>query len=298
MQGIIVKALSGFYYVKAGEEIIECKAKGVFRNKGVSPLVGDRVEIETDGNSGTVCKILPRKNFLLRPPVANIDKAFIISSYENPKPNTTVIDTMTSICEYNGIKPIIVFNKSDMGDFSQYREIYSRTGYKVIVCCSRDKSGIDEIKSETENCVSVFTGNSGVGKSSILNALEPALLLKTGEVSEKLGRGRHTTRHTQLFKAGNGLIADTAGFSSLETDRNDYGYKENLAQTFIEFTPFLNSCRFSDCTHTAETGCAVLQAVEEGVIPISRHKSYVALYNELKDLKPWQISKNSNCTPK
>ena len=294
MQGIIVKALSGFYYVENGDNVIECRARGALKNKGISPLVGDMVEFSASSKQEgyAVEKILPRKNSLVRPPVANIDKAFIVSSYTTPAPNYLIIDTLIAICEYKNILPVLVFNKSDLGDFTDWCECYTDAGYKVIVTSAEEASGIEELANEFQNCVSVLTGNSGVGKSSLLNLLIPELNLKTGEISEKLGRGRHTTRHTQLYKLPHGgYVADTPGFSSLEIDKTDYDFKENLAYCFKEFEQYLPNCKFTGCSHTGEKGCAVCDAVNNGKIAKSRFDSYILLYNELKDLKKWQIDK-------
>ncbi len=292
MQGIIVKAISGFYYVKTPNGIFECKARGSFRKSGITPLCGDNAEITVlDNSHGTVEKILNRKNFLYRPPIANVDKAFIVSSYETPAPNALILDTFTTICEYKNITPILIFNKSDLGDFSEWVNCYNQVGYKTIVCSAKDGSGLSEIRNELKNSVSVFTGNSGVGKSSLLNCLFGNLDLKTGAVSEKLGRGRHTTRHVELFEFSEGFVADTPGFSEIELDADDYGIKEQLPNCFVEFSDFLQSCKFTGCSHTGEKGCAVCAAAASGLIPASRLNSYKMLFNELKGLKEWQISK-------
>ena len=292
MQGIIIKAISGFYYVKHEDETIECKAKGAFRNEGISPMVGDLVEfdLKDDNSHGILRNVVGRKNSLYRPPVANVDKAFIVSAFENPAPNTLIIDTMTAICEHNGVTPILVFNKSDLGDFDEWYNIYTKTSYKVILTSAKNSDGIEQIKNELKSGISVFTGNSGVGKSSLLNSLMPALALKTGEVSEKLGRGRHTTRHVELFRSGyGGYVADTPGFATIEADKTDYSFKENLENLFPEFAPYLGACRFIGCSHTDDVGCAVCSAAESGEIAVSRLDSYKFLYNELKDLKKWQF---------
>jgi len=293
MTGIIIKALSGFYYAGVEGVIYECKARGSFRKSGISPLVGDRVEIEITGeNTGVVDKILPRKNAIIRPAVANIDKIFIVSSHTNPQPNAFLIDKMTVTARYNNIEPIIVFNKCDMGDFSNWEKIYKGAGFKVYTVSAEENIGMDNIRLELEDCVSAFTGNSGVGKSSILNRLLGETI-ETGEVSEKLGRGRHTTRHTQLYPVGNnGFVADTPGFSTFELTSDNYDLKEKLADCFFDFDTFTPYCRFSGCTHTKESGCAVLEAVGKGEIEESRHKSYLQLFEDMKDLKPWQSKKN------
>lgn len=289
MEGVIIKALSGFYYVSSEDIVYQCKARGSFRKSGISPLVGDKVQFEaTEGGNGIVDAVLQRINCLERPPVANIEKLFIVSSFEAPAPNTLVIDKMTVIARHNEIEPVIVFNKSDMGDFGKWVDIYNRAGFKTFVVSASKGDGMDELESELKGTISAFTGNSGVGKSSILNYWLGEDTIATGEISEKLGRGRHTTRHTQLYPLPfGGFVADTPGFSSLEVDSFDYSLKENLAEYFEEFGEFSHNCRFTGCTHTKESGCAVIDAVARGKIAQSRHESYLELFEQMKDLKPW-----------
>ena len=292
MTGTILKAISGFYYVETETGLVECKARGRFRNGNVTPLVGDRVELSVEGAQGTVDEILPRKNELYRPPVANIDKLFIVSSSVTPVPNTLLIDRMTALCEYKGIEPVILFNKNDLEKVEPWCEIYRSAGFKTIACSAVSHEGIEEITAEMEGVISAFTGNSGAGKSSLLNVIFPELSLSTGEVSNKLGRGRHTTRHTELFRHSyGGYVADTPGFSSLEADKDDLGFKEALPELFIEFESFKDNCRFSDCAHIGDKGCAVCEAVKKGQIPRSRYDSYITIYNELKDVKAWNVKK-------
>ena len=293
MTGTIIKALSKFYYIDFENATYECVARGNFRKSGISPLVGDNVEFEITGeNAGVINKILPRKNFINRPPVANIDKLFIVSSFTSPPPNTSVIDKMTVMAEKNNIEPIIVFNKCDMGDFSPFEKIYRNAGFKTFTVSAQNKSGLEDLQKELKNSTSAFTGNSGVGKSSLLNAIFGSEIISTGEVSEKLGRGRHTTRHTELYPLDiGGFVADTPGFSSLELDTRDYSLKENLPEYFRDFESFTANCRFTSCTHTKESGCAVLEAVANGEIGQSRHNTYLELFEEMKDLRSWQTKK-------
>ena len=293
MTGIIIKALSSFYYVESEGIIYECKARGNFRKSGNSPLVGDRVDIEVlDTSHGVVNKILERKNFLKRPNIANIDKLFIVSSYSTPSPNTYIIDKVTAIARYNDIEPIIVFNKADMGDFNEFAKIYRNAGFKTYIVSAQTGDGIDDLKQELKDCVSAFTGNSGVGKSSILNTLFGEDFIATGDVSNKLGRGRHTTRHIEAHKLSfGGYVLDTPGFSSIEHDNSDYNFKENLAECFHDFGDRIYNCKFTSCTHTKENGCLVLDAVKNGEIEPSRHESYIKIFEELKDLKPWEAQK-------
>lgn len=293
MKGLILKAISGFYYVFAEGKTIECKARGSFRNKGESPLVGDMVEITSQNDeNGVIESIYERKNSLIRPNVANIDKLFIVSSFVTPAPNTLIIDRLTAICAFYSIIPVIVFNKCDLGDFSFYKAIYENSGFKTLVVSAQTGEGVNELKNELYGCISAFTGNSGVGKSSLLNVIFPTLNLQTGEVSDKLGRGRHTTRHIELFAHEfNGYVADTPGFSSLDTQYFSIEFKEKLVDCFPDFSNFVCDCQFADCAHIGEKGCGVANAVKDGKIEGSRYESYIAIYNELKDLKSWQTTK-------
>lgn len=289
MTGILLKAIAGFYYIEAGGSVYECKARGIFRKNHESPTVGDILDFEVlDGQTGVVSKILPRKNLLVRPPIANLDQIFIVSSHNTPAPNALLIDRLTAIAINNDIEPIIIFNKSDLGQMDEWRALYARSGFKCVVSSGLDGSGCDEIMKMLEGKVSAFTGNSGVGKSSLLNRMFPSLGLETGEVSNKLGRGRHTTRHVELYPVCGGYVADTPGFSSLDIERTMPLKKEELPFVFPDFTDFLGECKFTSCTHTVEKGCAILEAMQNGYIEKTRVESYKIIYNEIKDIKEWE----------
>lgn len=291
IKGVVQKAISGFYYVKSDGVLYECKARGSFRQKGLSPLCGDNVKAEINGEKGVIDEIVDRRNCLVRPPVANVDKLFIVSSSENPAPNFLLIDRIILIAEKKGIEPILVFNKNDLADLDGYRDVYIKSGFRSYSVSALDPDTLCELKKEITSSLCVFTGNSGVGKSSLLNALFPNLSLKTGEVSEKLGRGRHTTRHVELFETDGGIVADTPGFSSLDLQRYETILKDELPSLFRDFAPYVDSCKFTSCSHTSEKGCAVLEAVREGKIEKSRHESYVAVYNDIKNIKEWELKK-------
>lgn len=290
LDGILTKAIGGFYYVEAATAVYECKAKGIHRRNGISPMVGDNVSITV--NEGSYCsldKVYERKNFLNRPTVANVDKLFILASTCEPVPSTLVIDKMTAIAQDKGIECAIVFTKEDLKSDDGLAEIYRRSGFEVFTACAPSGVGVDEIRNALNGKICVFAGNSGVGKSTLLNALIPSLGLETGEISEKLGRGRHTTRQVELFHAGGGYIADTPGFAAVDLTGDELIVKENLPFCFKEFLPYLGTCRFSTCTHVADKGCKICQAVDEGIIMKSRHESYAAMYDEVKDIKDWEI---------
>lgn len=288
MTGILIKAISGFYYVSCDTQVYECKTRGNFRKTGISPVVGDIVVFNRiDDNHGVIEQINQRKNILTRPLVANIDKLFIVSAFTTPSPDTLMIDRLTALAVYNDIEPIIIFNKSDMGNFDDFYNIYHNAGFKTFVVSAKDNIGLEQIKKEINDCVCAFSGNSGVGKSSILNALFSELNLKTGEVSEKLGRGRHTTRHSELFSTGTGFVVDTPGFSSIENNEDLYDFKISLENCFPDFSKYIGNCKFNSCSHTGEKGCALIEAVKCGEIEKTRYESYVTLSQELKDVKQW-----------
>lgn len=286
---IIMKSTAGFYYVRSDDgNIIECKARGVFRKQKLTPLVGDIVTIETDGKTGTVTEIGERDNFLQRPPVANLDKLIIISAVKEPSPNLPIIDKMTAIAVDKNITPVVVFSKSDLADASEYVEIYRRAGIESFAVSAKTGEGVEKFRSVFENSVCVLTGNTGVGKSSILNCIEPDLQLATSHISNKLGRGRHTTRTVELYELCGGYIADTPGFSSLDFENIDIIKKENLQFCFPEFEEYINTCKFVSCAHIGEKGCRVCEAVADGRIPVTRHDSYKMMYDEVKDYKEWE----------
>lgn len=289
MEGIILKALSGFYYVHAGDETYTCRARGKFRHAKVSPLVGDRVEFTPlEDNTGALDAILPRSNQFLRPAVANIDQLVLIVSQAIPVTDPFLIDRIISIAAGRGCECVVCVNKCDLNDGEELYRIYRAAGFPTVRVSAATGEGIDELRALISGKVSAFTGNSGVGKSSILNALHPDFSLQTGDVSEKLGRGRHTTRHVELFALdATTLIADTPGFSSFDTDRMELCRKEALAHCFREFVPYLDKCQFQDCAHIKERGCAVLEAVERGEIPHTRHESYVRLYEQASQIPDW-----------
>ncbi|MGN0570792.1 MAG: ribosome small subunit-dependent GTPase A [Candidatus Fimenecus sp.] len=289
-KGILLKGIGGFYSVEAADAVYVCKARGVFRKKHITPLVGDFVQITVhDGDAeNTIDDIFPRKNELRRPPVANIDQLLIVASTTAPKPVPFVMDKLIAIAEQKQIEPIVVFTKCDLENGDALAEIYKKAGFTCLIVSNQTGEGIDAVKALLQGKITAFTGNSGVGKTSLLNALDRNLSLATGEISDKLGRGRHTTRQAELFKTCGGYIVDTPGFSALEFDKADCIRKEDLAQCFREFRPYLGACKFSSCSHTCDKGCKVLEAVERGEISRSRHNSYVELYNAVKDLKEWE----------
>lgn len=291
LNGIIIKGIGGFYYVEAAGEVYECKARGAFRKKKITPLAGDNVTITVrEGRENTIDEINDRKNFLLRPPVANIDTLIIVSSIKEPVPSLLVIDKMTAIAVDKGIKPCVVFSKCDLGDTSEYEEVYKKAGIEVASVCCKTGEGIEAVREMIGDGITVFTGNTGVGKSSLLNCIDERFSLATGEISDKLGRGRHTTREVTLYHIGNGLVADTPGFSSLDIEQSsEVILKENLPFCFPEFQDYLGKCKFTSCSHTVEKGCVILDALKNGLIDKNRHESYISMYNDVKDLKDWQL---------
>ena len=292
-EGVIRKALSGFYYVQCGEDLVTCRARGKFRHKKQTPLVGDRVTVtvQPDG-SGSLDEILSRTNFFRRPAVANVDQLVIIASGAIPVTDPFLIDRIAALAERKGCEPILCINKWDLAPVEDLYDIYQQVGFRVLKTSAVTGQGMEELRALLSGKTSAFTGNSGVGKSSILNALDPAFSLATGEVSEKLGRGRHTTRHVELFPVSGGLIADTPGFSSFEDD--ELLEKDQLPAAFREFRPFLEDCRFVGCSHRKEKGCAILAALDRGEISPSRHRSYIRLYDMADAIKPWERQKEAD----
>jgi len=292
-EGMIVKATGGFYYVDCGGVSYACRARGLFRKEGLTPYVGDRVTVEpTGGGTGYLTAILPRKNSLIRPPMANIDQLAIVVSSVRPQPNTLVIDTMTAIAARRSIPPLLIFTKTDLAPAGGLEDCYRRAGYPVLSVSSTQGRGVEAVREMLVGRLTAFCGNSGVGKSSLLNAIDPRFAIDTAEISDKLGRGRHTTRHVELYRLpGGGYVADTPGFSALEIEQFEKMTADQLQFCFPEFAPLLEKCRFTGCSHTKEKGCAVLAAVESGRVAPSRHQSYLALYEKLKDVRQWQLDK-------
>lgn len=288
--GKIIKGIGGFYYVEAANAVYECKARGLFRKEKITPLCGDFVKISVnEGAENTIDEIMPRRNFLSRPPLANIDNLIIVASTQKPRPSALIIDKLIAVAEFKDIEPIIVVTKSDLSSSQEMVQAYKKSGFTAISVSNETGEGVDEVKAVLKGKTSAFTGNSGVGKTTLLNKIAPDLNLKTGTISDKLGRGRHTTREAQLFSVAGGYIVDTPGFSSLELPQSDIIKKDELAYCFREFREYLGKCKFSTCSHICDKGCKICEAVENGEIGKARHESYVAMYNEVKDLKDWEM---------
>lgn len=291
MQGKIIKGIAGVYYVQTGDKIYQCKAKGIFRNKKIKPLVGDNVDIdildETD-LEGNITEILPRTNELIRPAVANVDQALVVFAARNPKPNYNLLDRFLMMMEKQQIPVIVCFNKMDLAkekELALLDQTYENCGHKVMFISVRKEEGIEEIRNLIRGKTTVLAGPSGVGKSSLMNLLQPEANMETGAVSEKIKRGKHTTRHSELICIEeNTFVLDTPGFSSLFIHTFE---EDEIREYFQEFTPYEGQCRFQGCSHTHEPDCGVKKALEEGKISQIRYDNYVNIYTELKEKRKW-----------
>lgn len=293
-EGIIVKALSGFYYVNTSEGLIECRARGRFRTEGTSPLVGDRVQCSLEGNGrGRIDHMEPRKNSFIRPAVANIDALVFVAANTNPVTDPFLIDRVSVIAADAGCELIVCVNKTDIDPADELFSIFSQVGFKCFLTSAETGRGLELLKEALQGKVCAFTGNSGVGKSSLLNCLLPEANIPTAQVSQKLGRGKHTTRHVELYALGNdSYVVDTPGFASFDIEMMNVISKEDLQYDFIDFAPYIGSCRFNDCAHLKEPGCGIIAAVEKGEISQSRYRSYVRLYELSAQHKSWETKQN------
>ncbi len=290
LTGRIIRSISGFYDVRAGEKIISCRARGILRKEGNSPLTGDVVEISVENGKGMVERILPRRNHFIRPAVANVDALVVFAANVNPVTEPFLIDRVAAIAGDQEVPVYLCINKCDLDPAVDLERIYRHAGFQVICTSAETGEGVEQLREMIKGKLTAFTGNSGVGKSSILNRLCPELALSTGEVSQKLGRGRHTTRHVELYDLGEETyVADTPGFSSFDTDMMEIILKENLQYAFADFGPWIGKCQFHDCTHRKEPGCAVTVAVSEGQIEPTRYDSYLRLYEKVSQIKQWEI---------
>lgn len=288
--GRIVRSLSGFYDVRLPEGVITCRGRGVLRRQHITPLTGDMAEVTVEHGRGMVEAVLPRKNSFIRPAVANVDALIIFAANVNPVTEPFLIDRVAAIAGNQNVESVVCVNKCDLDPAKTLREIYEKAGFRVFPVSAVTGEGLDALRSFLRGKLTAFTGNTGVGKSSILNALCPELELATGEVSEKLGRGRHTTRHVELYALGDDTyVMDTPGFASFDTDQMDVILKENLQYAFPDFAPYIGRCQFADCSHRREPGCAVRAALEAGQIVPSRYESYLKLYEKSAQIKQWEI---------
>lgn len=285
LKGIIIKGIGGFYYVKVGDNVIECRARGLFRKDNVTPLVGDKVEIRLsdDENTGYIEKIYGRTSELFRPPVANVDHIVIVFSVQKPDPNLWLLDRFLLLASFEGLDITICFNKIDLINMEEVKclsEVYEKAGYRVILTSAKSKMGIENLQQSLKDKITVFAGPSGVGKSTLLNNIQSNLKLKTGEVSEKTKRGRHTTRHVELIQLDfGGWVVDTPGFSSLKID---FLEQEDLQLYFKEINKYSHNCKFTGCRHYMEPSCSVKEAVEKGKIHKSRYENYIRFMEELE----------------
>ena len=290
--GRIIRSLSGFYDVQTPEGIVTCRGRGSLRRSGESPLTGDVVEITAEKGKGMVEKILPRKNSFVRPAVANIDALVVFAANVNPITEPFLIDRVAAIAGDQDVAVYLCINKCDLDPAVDLVKIYRNAGFTVIPASAETGEGVEQLRELIRGKLTAFTGNSGVGKSSMLNRLCPDLQLPTGEVSEKLGRGRHTTRHVELYcLEQDTYVADTPGFSSFDTDQMEVILKENLQYSFPDFGAYLGCCQFHDCTHRKEPGCAVRKAVENGLVEKTRYDSYLRLYEKASQIKQWELNK-------
>ena len=290
--GRILRSLSGFYDVQTQDKLITCRARGILRKEGNSPLTGDMVEITIERGKGMVERILPRKNSFVRPAVANVDALVVFAANVNPVTEPYLIDRVAAIAGDQEVPVYLCVNKCDLDPAVDLVRIYEKAGFPVICTSAETGEGVEKLRELIQGKLTAFTGNSGVGKSSILNCLCPELALATGEVSEKLGRGRHTTRHVELYRLGEDTyVADTPGFSSFDTDQMDVILKENLQYAFPDFGPYIGSCRFDDCSHRREPDCAVRAALEAGRIGKTRYDSYLKLYEKASQINLWELKK-------
>ena len=288
--GRIVRSLSGFYEVQTENGLVTCRGRGSLRRSHETPLTGDMVEISVERGKGMVERILPRRNQFVRPAVANVDALVIFAANVNPVTEPFLIDRVAAIAGDQGVEVILCVNKCDLDPAADLIRIYRHAGFRVIAASAETGDGVSQLRDLIRGKLVAFTGNSGVGKSSILNRLCPELQLPTGEVSEKLGRGRHTTRHVELYDLGEGTyVADTPGFSSFDTDQMEIILKENLQYAFPDFNAYIGSCQFHDCTHRREPGCAVTAALAAGEIEPTRYDSYLRLYEKASQIKLWEL---------
>ena len=289
--GRIVRSLSGFYQVAYPGGEVTCRARGILR-RDRPPLTGDMVSFSRQGRQGTVEAILPRRNEFVRPAVANIDALVVFAANVNPVTEPYLIDRVAAIAGSRGVPVILCVNKTDLDPAEKLCAIYRHAGFPVVRTSAATGEGVEALRELLRGKLTAFTGNSGVGKSSVLNALCPSLALPTGEVSEKLGRGRHTTRHVELYRLGEDTyVADTPGFSAFDTERMELTDKEGLQYAFPDFAPYLGRCQFRDCTHRSEPGCCLRAALEAGAVEPTRYESYLRLYAQADQIKPWELEK-------
>ena len=288
--GRILRSLSGFYDVQTREGTVSCRARGILRKDGMTPYTGDLVEISVEHGKGMVERVLPRTNRFIRPAVANIDALVIFAANTNPVTEPFLIDRVAAIAGEQSVPVFLCVNKCDIDPAVDLVRIYEHAGFPVIRASAETGEGVEALRQVISGKLTAFTGNSGVGKGSMLNRLCPQLALPTAQVSEKLGRGRHTTRHVELYRLDEDTyVADTPGFSSFDTDQMETILKENLQYAFPDFGAYLGECQFHDCSHRAEPGCAVTAAVRAGDLEATRYESYLRLYEKASQIKAWEI---------